>query len=291
MATVLITGCSSGFGLLSAVELARDGHRVFATMRDPERGSPLRDAADAASVSIEIVALDVTDPVSVDSAVAHVVGSAGGLDVVVNNAGIEVRGPVAVVSDDEVRQQFETNVFGVLRVVRAAVPHLQQSGDGVIVNISSINGVIARPFAGIYAASKHALEAVSEALHFELGLFGVRVHVIQPGQFATGLAANTIVAEALSEPDDPTVARYLEVSDGLDAKVHGLVPGGAPADPIVVARAVVRAVSDPSTPLRTPVGGDTDLIMGARHGQTFEDYEVLMRGALDYWEGYRGDRT
>lgn len=285
MPRVLITGCSSGFGLLTAVELSRRGHDVVATMRDPGRDGDLRAACAAAGVDIDVVALDVHDERSVARAVDDAVVVLGGLDVVVNNAGIEVRGPVELVSDDEVRLQFETNVFGLLRVVRATVPHLRESPTGVVVNMSSVAGIIARPFAGIYAASKHAVEAISEALHFELGLSGIRVHSVQPGQFPTGLASNTVTADAFGPDHDG----YWAIAEQLEARAKGLA-GGAPPDPSLVARTVADVVDDPQAPLRTPVGADADMIVAARHGATFEEYEVLMRTALEHWEGYRRDR-
>lgn len=286
MPRALITGCSSGFGLLTAVELARRGHRVVATMRDPRRSGALDAACEAAGVTVEVAPLDVDDHTSVAAGVEAAVDLLGGLDVVVNNAGIEVRGPVELVSDAEVRQQFETNVFGLLRVVRSTVPHLRRSEDGVVVNVGSIAGVIARPFAGIYAASKHAVEAVSEALHFELGLVGIRVHVVQPGQYPTGLASSTLTAAAFT----PAADGYWSLAESLEARVKGLVPEGEPADPAVVARTIADVVADPLAPLRTPVGADTELILAARQGRSFEEYEVLMRSALDHWEGYRRDR-
>jgi NAD(P)-dependent dehydrogenase (short-subunit alcohol dehydrogenase family) len=282
----LITGCSSGFGLRTAVELARRGHQVVATVRDPSRDDDLRTACEAAGVVVRVVGLDVDDERSVTAGVAAAVERLGGLDIVVNNAGIEVRGPVELVADDEVRRQFETNVFGLLRVVRATVPHLRDSPSGVLVNVSSVAGVIARPFAGVYAASKHAVEALSEALHFELGLSGIRVHVVQPGQFPTGLAANTVTAAAFG----PDHEGYWPLAEALEARVKGLVPGDEPTDPDLVARTIADVVADPAAPLRTPVGGDTELILAARHGRSFEEYEVLMRGALDLWEGYRRHR-
>lgn len=285
MAVALITGCSSGFGLLSAVEFARRGHRVFATMRDPSRSGQLRAAAADAGIDVEVLQLDVRDEAGVEATVASVVDEAGGLDVVVNNAGIEVRGPIHLVRDAEVRAQFDTNVFGLLNVVRATVPALQRSPDGVIVNVSSVAGLMVRPFAGAYAASKHAVEAITEALHFELGLVGIRVHAIEPGQFATGLAANTIETAAFSPADEP----LWSVAEGLEQRVRGLVPGGERSDPAEVAAAIVDAALDPDTPLRVPVGGDTELILAARAGRSFEDYERTMRSFLDYWEGYRGE--
>ncbi|HEU5082347.1 MAG TPA: SDR family oxidoreductase [Acidimicrobiales bacterium] len=285
MPTVLITGCSSGFGLRTAVELARRGHDVVATMRDPAAGGALRAACDDAGVAVDVVALDVDDDESVRRAVEQTLDAHGGIDVLVNNAGVEVRGPVELVSDDEVRFQFETNVFGLLRVVRAVTPHLKASDAGVLINVSSIAGVIARPFAGVYAASKHAVEALTEALHFELGLFGVRVHSIQPGQFPTALAANTRTAAAFT----PEHEAYWSVAERLEGNVKGL-SGDGPADPDVVARTIADVVADPDSPLRLPVGTDAELIVAARAGRSFEEYEVLMRSALDHWEGYRRER-
>ena len=286
MPTVLITGCSSGFGLLSAVELATRGHQVVATMRDPAKDTALRAACDEAGVTVDVVPLDVHDDASVTAAVADVVSRHGGIDVLVNNAGLEVRGPIELISDAEARLQFETNVFGLLRVVRAVVPHLRASDAGVVVNMGSIAGIIARPFAGIYAASKHAVEAISEALHFELGLSGIRVHVLEPGQFPTDLAANTVTAAAFGPGDEG----YWTVAETLEARVKGLVPDDVPADPGLVARTVADVVADPGAPLRVPVGGDTELILAARQGRSFEEYEVLMRSALDHWAGYRRER-
>ncbi|MFP5322350.1 MAG: SDR family oxidoreductase [Acidimicrobiia bacterium] len=285
MPRALITGCSSGFGLRTAVELARRGHEVAAAVRDPARAGALRRACDDAGVDVHVVRLDVDDDASVTSGVAAAVDRLGGLDVVVNNAGIEVRGPVELVSDEEVRRQFETNVFGLLRVVRATTPHLRRSEAGVVVNVSSVAGIIARPFAGIYAASKHAVEAISEALHFELGLSGIRVHVVQPGQFPTDLAANTTTAAAFGPDDDG----YWAIAQSIEQRAKGLA-GDAPPDPDLVARTIADLVDDPDAPLRTPVGGDAELILAARHGRSFEEYEVLMRSALDHWEGYRRDR-
>lgn len=283
MPRALITGCSSGFGLRAAVELARRGHDVAATMRDPARAGALQTACEAAGVEVHVVALDVDDEASVAAGVDAAVDVLGGLDVVVNNAGIEVRGPVELVSDVEVRRQFETNVFGLLRVVRATTPHLRASESGVLVNVSSISGVIARPFAGVYAASKHAVEAISEALHFELGVSGIRVHVVQPGQFPTELGSNTTTAAAFAPGPDGFWALAERVEAGAKA-----LAGAEPPDPGLVARTIADLIEDPDAPLRTPVGADTELVLHARQGRSFEEYEVLMRSALGLWEGYRG---
>ena len=156
MANVLITGCSSGFGLLSALEFARRGDTVFASMRTVSKATALNDAAAAEGLKVEVVSLDVTDDDSVRSAVAGVAAEAGTIDVLVNNAGIEMNGAIHLIADDEARWQFDTNVLGPLRTMRAVVPIMLHQGGGTIVNVSSVAGVAAVPYSGMYAASKHA---------------------------------------------------------------------------------------------------------------------------------------
>lgn len=147
MANVLITGCSSGFGLLTALHFARQGDKVFATLRDPAKGGELQRACRAESLELEILELDLLDSDSVDAAAKHA-ETAGPLDVLVNNAGMEVRGPIEETEEDEVRLQFDTNVFGTLRVIRAILPGMRERRAGTIVTVSSIAGLVSRPFGG-----------------------------------------------------------------------------------------------------------------------------------------------
>lgn len=278
MAHVLVTGCSSGFGKLTALLFARHGHTVFATMRDTARAGPMEEMASEEGLDVRVLQLDVTDDASVRAAVAEAERVAGGaLDVVVNNAGVELRGPVEECSDNEVLAQFDTNVFGVVRVVRAALPAMRAAGRGVIVNVSSIAGLVARPYGGIYAASKHALEAISEALHHELRPFGVRVAVVEPGQFETDLLANATTAAAFGA-DSP----YREPSDRFDVAVRRLVPDGRPAPAEVVAETIVAVAFDPSAGLRHLVGADAELVMSVRTSGDFEHFDRTMRAALDW---------
>lgn len=279
MAFVLVTGCSSGFGKLTALTFARQGHTVFATMRDVAKAGPMAEVAGEEGLDVRVLQLDVTDPVSVTRAVADAEAVAGGaLDVVVNNAGIELRGPVEACSDEEIAAQFDTNVFGVVRVVRAALPAMRERRSGAIVNVSSIAGLVARPFGGIYSASKHALEAISEALHHELRPFGIRVAVVEPGQFETALLANATVAAAFG-PDSP----YRDASDRFDVAVRGLVPDGRPAPAEVVAETIVNVAFDASAGLRHLVGADADLVMSVRRSGDFEHFDRTLRAALG-WE-------
>ena len=176
------------------------------------------------------------------------------------------------------RAQFETNVFGPLRVMRAVLPAMRERGAGVIVNVSSIAGLVARPFGGMYSASKFALEAVTESLHHELRPFGIRVALIEPGQFQTDLLSNALVAAAFDESSP-----YWERRQRFDVAVRRLVPDGKPAPAEVVAETIVAVAFDPGAGLRHLVGADAELVMSVRNAGSFEHFDKTIRDALD-WE-------
>jgi NAD(P)-dependent dehydrogenase (short-subunit alcohol dehydrogenase family) len=163
MANVLVTGCSSGFGLLTAQKFARAGHRVFATVRDLTRAGDLEAARDAGDLPITILRLDVRDAASVRSAVGAALRT-GPIDVLVNNAGYALAGPVEEVDEQELLAQFDTNVFGLVRVIQAVVPGMRARGTGTIVNVSSAGVYVTFPFSGVYVGSKAAIGALSEAI-------------------------------------------------------------------------------------------------------------------------------
>lgn len=273
MANVLITGCSSGFGLEAALVFARHGDRVLATMRNPDDGAALARTARDEQLTLELLRLDVGDGASIASALA----AAGPIDVLVNNAGIELRSSIEDASEEDVRRQFDTNVFGPLRLIRAVLPGMRARRSGTIVNVSSIAGIVARPYGGLYAASKHALEAISEALHFEVQPFGVRVVLIEPGQFATRLLDNAITGDGFG-PGSP----YWERAERFDAAIKTLRPGGVAGSAHDVAQLIHRAVHDPHPKLRYLAGGDAETIAATYRSLAFEEYERTMRQALDW---------
>lgn len=273
MANVLITGCSSGFGELAALTFADRGHNVVATMRTPGKSAVLNGRDD-----IVQLALDVTSAESVDAAVAAAIERTGGLDVVVNNAGVESFGAVHLFSDEEVAWQFDTNVTGVVRVVRAVVPHMLGRGGGAIVNVGSLAGRVGVPYGGMYAATKHAVEALTEAMHFELAHRGIRVSVVEPGQFATQLSANSALAAGMTEGSEEH-ARWQRYRLAQRALVQG-----EPADPQAVVEAIYRAATERPGVLRHPVGDDAALVLGAKTTMSFEEFETAMRTVLDWHE-------
>src|SRR5215469_5787697 len=215
MALVLITGCSSGIGKYTALEMARRGHRVFASMRNLESARFIRADAQKAQLTLEILQLDVTDPASVTNAVQQVVREAGAVDVLVNNAGVGSAGVVEDYTDEEIRYVFETNFFGAVRTTRAVLPAMRARRSGTIIMMSSISGLRTFPFVPVYSASKFALEAISNGLRYELRPLGIRVVLIEPGNFRTRAGINMhypgrVRSGSPHVSSDPLYARLIE---------------------------------------------------------------------------------
>jgi NAD(P)-dependent dehydrogenase (short-subunit alcohol dehydrogenase family) len=256
---ILVTGAGRAIGAATAAELARGGHHVIATARD----TSLLDELDVA----DRLPLDVTDLDSIGAALE----AAGELDAIVNNAGISGKGPLESFPLERLRVMFETNTFGPLLLLQHVLPGWRARGSGVVVNVSSVQGRVATPLEGPYCSTKHALEALSETLHFELGHFGIRVVVVQPGYIAPGMK------QADAERGDDAYRELWEQWEGADTKVTG--PAGRPG-PELVAVAIRKAIEDPSTPLRVPVGADADMILAARVSLSDAEFESSMRTAL-----------
>lgn len=261
MSRILITGASTGFGRATAVECAARGHEVIATARTPST----LDDLDVA----ERLALDVTDQASVDAAVA----AAGTVDVLVNNAGISQRGAIEGYPMAIAESVFATNTFGALRMMEAVAPQMRERGSGTIVNVSSVEGFVTSPLGGIYSASKHALEALSEAAKLELGHFGVRVVIIQPGYFATPIQDKPSAVPIAGTPYEPLHQQW----QGADERLIG----GQRPGPEVVAVAIADAIDAVETPLRIPVGADAEMVAAVRRSTDDATFEAAMRQTLD----------
>ena len=275
MANVFITGCSSGFGLLTALRFARAGDRVVATMRTPAAApAELTGPIAKEKLPITLGRLDVCDAVSVEAAVLD----AGPIDVLVNNAGIELRSSIEDATDADVQKQFDTNVFGTLRMMRAVLPQMRARRRGTIVNLSSIAGIVARPFGGLYSATKHALEAITEALHFEAAPLGIRVVLIEPGAYDTRLLDNAFNGEGFG-PASP----YWPIHERFEEALGRLRDGtGGMQDPQEVADLIFTAVNDPQPRLRHLAGRDATMIATAYKAMDFEQYEQAMRQSMSW---------
>jgi len=214
--TVFITGATDGLGRATAILLAQRGYRVFAAGRSAEKRAQLDALAGEESFALETLALDVCDDLSVQSAVSHVLEKAGAIDVLLNNAGINISAAVEDLRLPDWRQQFETNFFGVLRVTQAVLPHMRGRRQGRIIMMSSVSGFVTAPTQGAYSSSKFALEAMSNALRLELFPFNVQVVLIEPGYIITGIQQASMdlsrpyLESVSSGPYAPLYSRFLE---------------------------------------------------------------------------------
>jgi NAD(P)-dependent dehydrogenase (short-subunit alcohol dehydrogenase family) len=248
MGVVLITGCSSGFGLGSAVGFAQAGDRVYASMRTPSKQGALRKACEEAGVEVEVLQLDVTDDASVKDAVGGVISAEGRIDVLVNNAGVGWLYAIETMPDELLRQTFETNLFGTVRMLRAVLPHMRAQGSGTIVNVSSVAGHVPAPFTGFYPVTKHALRAMSEGLAMELEDHGIKVALIEPGFYRTN-----ILSDQDGEPVDPS-SPYLTGETKTREYWGSAVENGG--DPQEICDLIVSVGRSADPPLHTIVDRD-----------------------------------
>jgi NAD(P)-dependent dehydrogenase (short-subunit alcohol dehydrogenase family) len=255
---ILVTAAGRAIGHATCSALTAAGHEVVATARTVSM-------LDDLDVALRLP-LDVTD----EGSVATAMEAAGPIDGLVNNAALGGSAPIEVYPIERVRDMFETNVIGALRMVQHVVPGMRERGGGVIVNVSSVQGVVTSPLSGAYSASKHALEALGEAMHHELRHFGIRTVLIEPGFIAPGMKQ----ADDLPRPTiyEPLFAEWEGADVALNAE-------GRPG-PEIVADAIVRAFADDATPLRVPVGADAEMILSTRAQMSDAEFEATMRAVL-----------
>ena len=257
---VLITGASSGIGMSTALYMAEKGYRVIATSRVMERLADLKVEAARRDLPIVGVELDINSETGLSDTLAAIAEEHGSIDVLVNNAGYGLFGPVQTLAADELRAQFETNFFAAARLIQGVLPDMLRQGRGTIVNVSSVLGRIGTPFNGAYASSKFAVEGLSESLRTELWPLGIRVALVEPGLFRTRFHENQAMAAGIDfeegDPYRPYLERYGSRGDNF------LVRG---KDPIRVARVIHRIVESRRPRLRYQVGIESHLgVLAAR---------------------------
>jgi len=271
----VITGSSSGIGLLTAIELARGGYRVVATMRDLSRRTRLDEAAERAGIAgqLDICRLDVTETDNIATLVEAVVRDHGRIDVLVNNAGFAMAGFVEDLRLAEIRQQFDTNFFGQVAMTKAVLPTMRRQRSGHIIMVSSISGRVGQPVLSSYSSSKFALEGWSEALRLETFSLGIRVVLVEPGAFGTDIwQRNAKIAEDVFSAASPNRERA-ERFAAMAKKLHK-------ADAIVVARLIARIAADPNPKLRYRIGFDAHLQRWLRALLPWRAYERLVAKAV-----------
>ena len=278
MANILITGTSSGIGLATALELGRAGHKVYATMRNPARAPELGTRAAAEKLPISILTMDVDSDQSVANCFAQTFGQGGQIDVLVNNAGVERHSTTEELPMEAFRATMETNYFGALRCIRQVLSPMRERASGCIVNVTSVAGKIASSPLGPYAASKFALEALSEALAQEMKPFGVRVAVVQPG------IIDTPMARAI---DNPPPSQYRQGRQ-LAALFHASLEH--PQPPSVVAIVIRNVIESGTWKLRHTAGPDAEPFLAWRAAMTDEQWtEFNSLDAEDYRKRVKSD--
>jgi NAD(P)-dependent dehydrogenase (short-subunit alcohol dehydrogenase family) len=267
---VLITGCSSGIGRATAQRLAGEGWKVFATARRPETIADLKDRG------CETLALDVLDEASMERAVEHVSEREGAVGVLINNAGYSQSGAVETVPLEAVRRQFETNVFGLLRMTQLVLPGMRGQHWGKIVNMGSMGGRLTFPGGGLYHASKYAIEAISDALRFEVRGFGVHVILIEPGLITTEFAGTAAASVEDAAPSDPYAQFNRRVASLTESAYRGplrLLGGG----PEAVAGTIANAIKSDHPKARYPVTLSAHLMINQRRLMPDQLWDLMMR--------------
>ena len=272
----VVTGSSSGIGLLTTIELARSGYRVVATMRDLGRSSRLVEAAQKAGVSeqIDMRQLDVTNFDAIAGVVDGITGDHGRIDVLVNNAGFSSAGFVEDTQLAELRHQMETNFFGAVAMSKAVLPLMRKQRSGHIIQITSVGGRAPAPMLSSYSASKFALEGWSESLRIEVHSLGIRVVLIEPGAYDTDIwERNLVIGKDALDPNSPNKERSQRFAEFVEGRASKR------GDAREVAQAIVRAVKDPNPKLRYLVGADARVQVWFRRLTPWRSYERIVAKA------------
>ncbi|PWU79085.1 MAG: short-chain dehydrogenase/reductase [Candidatus Nitrosopolaris wilkensis] len=271
----LITGSSSGIGLETSVLLAENGFHTYAAVRNLEKSKALIDTAENDVLPLQAIELDVNSDISVKDAISKILYENKRIDVVVNNAGYALVGPFEDSSMDEIKAQFETNFFGAVRIMQAALPTMIKQGYGRIVNVSSLGGRIAFPFDSAYHGTKFALEGLSESIQYEVQQFGIKIILIEPGVVKSRFWDNLKMATKAQRSDSP----YLEMMQKTNAGFVSLLENGTP--PEEVAKVILNAVTSEHPELRYVVGNDAATLMEARKNMTDAEFQkVVIRNII-----------
>ncbi|BDQ30378.1 short-chain dehydrogenase/reductase [Nitrosopumilus zosterae] len=268
----LVTGSSSGIGLETALALSRDGYKTFASMRNTKKAGEIEQAAKKENLSVEIIELDVDREESIVSTIKKIIADCGRIDVLVNNAGYGQFGCTEDVSIDDFRKQFETNFFSIIRIIQEVAPIMRKQKSGNIINISSVAGRMGLPGSPAYISSKFALEGLGECLRYELGQFGIKTTLIEPGVIKTNFF------ESMKIPDSKTDPKYKELTDHILAGLKMMVQMGT--SPSEVAKVIMKAIHDDEMLPRYIVGTDAAMFMEAKKMKTDMEFEKYLSKEL-----------
>jgi NAD(P)-dependent dehydrogenase (short-subunit alcohol dehydrogenase family) len=270
---VIVTGSSSGIGKEISLILARNGYNTFATMRNLEKSSELRLVAENEKIStLHFEQLDVTNEHSVHTAIRNIQNEVGKIDILINNAGYGLVGAFEDTSIDEIKQQYETNFFGLIRTTQAVLPLMRTQKSGLIINISSGVGRFGIPTLSAYASSKFAVEGLSESMSYELEPFGIRTILIEPGVIKTNFLSSTILAQKSLDPNSP----YSDFMKNMEKNFTQMIDTNS-STPEEVAKVVLEAITDTNPKIRYLAGRDVEEWIQAKKKMTDEEFHKMFK--------------
>jgi NAD(P)-dependent dehydrogenase (short-subunit alcohol dehydrogenase family) len=277
----LVTGSSGGIGFETALLLSKSGFYTYASMRNLEKSRTITEIANRENLSLQVVQLDVDDDTSVKVAISKIVEEKGRVDVLVNNAAYGLFSPIEDVTLNEVKEQFETNFFGVVRLTKEVLPIMRKQKQGTIVNVSSGVGRVGMPLSSPYAATKFALEGFSESIRYELNGFGINVVIIEPGVIKTNFAENSRTAHVSgSKSESPYADLFGRTMKGFGVLMHNCSP------PKLVADAILDAITSEEPEIRYLVGDDARSIMEVRKSTADKEFENWMYESVLQEKGF-----
>ena len=268
----IVTGSSSGIGLETVIHLAKNGFKTYATMRNTSKSDTIKQRSQSENLSIEVIQLDVTDDTSVHEAIQQVVKREGRIDLLVNNAGYALFGAAEDLGISEVKKQFDTNFYGIIRTIKEVLPTMRKQKSGSIVNISSAIGFGGMPLMSAYASTKFAMEGFTESLKAEVAPFGINAILVEPGVIKTDVVNASPTAKKALEP----TSAYSELMQKFGKVMNGLYENCSP--PSVVAEVVLEAATSDNPKTRYQAGPDSEMLFKERRQKTDEEYEKLLQG-------------
>jgi NAD(P)-dependent dehydrogenase (short-subunit alcohol dehydrogenase family) len=267
----LVTGSSSGMGFATAIILARAGIHTYASMRNLKKSKTITELSSAENLPLQVVQLDVNDKKSVKEAITKIVTEKERIDVLVNNAGYGLFGSLEDISIEELKAQFETNFFGVIRVTQLVLPIMRKQKSGTIVNVSSVGGRIGLPVLSAYHSTKFALEGLSESMSYELEPFGIRVVIIEPGVIRTNIMNSSIIAKKAQDPKSPYFLLIQKVENNFK-----LMMENESSPPEEVAKVILGVVTSENPQLRYTVGNDAATMIQARVSMSDNQFKKMI---------------
>ncbi len=274
----IVTGSSSGIGYETVLALSKNDIITYATMRDTRKGSSILNESQSKNLPIKVIELDVDDDRSVEKAIEKIMINENRIDILVNNAGFGLIGAAEDLSSEEIYNQFNTNVFGVYRTIRNVLPVMRNQREGMIINISSINGFVATPYSSAYIASKFAIEGLTQSLRLELRNFGIKVTAVEPGAINTNIIKNGFHLAKRIQKENSDSAFEKPTKDMVQRSKEMIVNG---THPQIVANLIVQIVNTKEPKIKYPIGEDAEKILNLRNKMSDKEFEEFLARLLN----------